>query len=156
MSTNLKSLWNVGKITADVFARAGVSTVDEARNCSMEKVQQVINTLKGEKPDKLEKYWKNLTSRCNDVIYRCRTAEAKPIEPEHLCCPITFDLFKEPVVTPSGHSYEKCALLEHLKTFGTDPFTRAKLESEQLYPNYALVEAVANFKKNDRLYSMFT
>ena len=38
-----------------------------------------------------------------------------------LTCPITFDLFVEPVVTPSGFVYERSAIEQHIARSGTDP-----------------------------------
>ena len=36
--------------------------------------------------------------------------------PEYLLDPISFELFTDPVITPSGITYEKSHLLDHLKT----------------------------------------
>jgi hypothetical protein len=35
--------------------------------------------------------------------------------PDHFCCKITMDIFRDPVITPSGITYERSALLEHLR-----------------------------------------
>lgn len=34
--------------------------------------------------------------------------------PEFLCCKITMDLYRDPVITPSGVTYERAVLLDHL------------------------------------------
>jgi hypothetical protein len=34
--------------------------------------------------------------------------------PDHLCCKITLDVFRDPVITPSGITYERAVLLDHL------------------------------------------
>lgn len=36
--------------------------------------------------------------------------------PDHLCCKIMLNIFHDPVITPSGITYEKAALLKHLNT----------------------------------------
>lgn len=71
----------------------------------------------------------------------------KPSEvPEHLCCKITMDIFHDPVITPSGVTYERAVILDHLHKVGKfDPITRASLQPEQLVPNLAIKEAVQSY-----------
>lgn len=68
----------------------------------------------------------------------------KPSEvPEYLCCKITMDIFRDPVITPSGVTYERAVILDHLQKVGKfDPLTRASLQPEQLVRNLAIKEAV--------------
>lgn len=68
--------------------------------------------------------------------------------PEYLCDPISFNLFHDPVVTPSGKTYEKSWLFHHLDKYGTDPLTRTKLSPSQCYPNYFLKECVDEYIKS--------
>ncbi|KAK8934021.1 E3 ubiquitin-protein ligase CHIP [Platanthera zijinensis] len=35
--------------------------------------------------------------------------------PDYLCCKITLDIFRDPVITPSGITYERNVLLDHLQ-----------------------------------------
>jgi STIP1 family protein 1 len=35
--------------------------------------------------------------------------------PDYLCCKITLDILRDPVITPSGVSYERAVLLDHLE-----------------------------------------
>ena len=85
--------------------------------------------------------------------------------PDWLCCKITMDVVREPVITPDGICYEKGILLEHLAKSPTDPLTRqplrpcanpaagssaparadAWLHRDELRPNYALKEAATEF-----------
>jgi STIP1 homology and U-box containing protein 1 len=51
----------------------------------------------------------------------------------------------DPVITPSGVSYERVSLLRHLKVSGVDPLTRETLSEEQLIPNVALRNACSEF-----------
>ncbi|KAJ6956518.1 E3 ubiquitin-protein ligase CHIP [Populus alba x Populus x berolinensis] len=63
--------------------------------------------------------------------------------PDYLCCKITLDILRDPVITPSGVSYERAVLLDHLEKVGNfDPITREPLEPSQLVPNLAIKEAV--------------
>ncbi|KAE9611135.1 hypothetical protein Lal_00012075 [Lupinus albus] len=66
--------------------------------------------------------------------------------PDYLCCKITLDIFHDPVITPSGHTYERAVIIEHLQKVGKfDPFTRQPLQISQLVPNLAIKEAVQAF-----------
>lgn len=77
-----------------------------------------------------------------------KAAEAdKPTEiPDYLCCKITLDIFRDPVITPSGLTYERAVILDHLEKVGMfDPLTREPLRPSQLVPNLAIKEAVEAF-----------
>ncbi|KAJ6389988.1 hypothetical protein OIU77_024254 [Salix suchowensis] len=66
--------------------------------------------------------------------------------PDYLCCKITLDIFRDPVITPSGVSYERAVLLNHLEKVGNfDPITREPLYPSQLVPNFAIKEAVHSY-----------
>ncbi|KAK6145139.1 hypothetical protein DH2020_021959 [Rehmannia glutinosa] len=63
--------------------------------------------------------------------------------PDYLCCKITLDIFRDPVITPSGVTYERAVILDHLQKVGKfDPITRESLYPSQLVPNLAIKEAV--------------
>ena len=55
----------------------------------------------------------------------------------------------DPIVTPTGVSYERVSLLKHIKASGCDPITRAPLRSDQLIPNVALKNAASEFLDNN-------
>ncbi|XP_072992321.1 E3 ubiquitin-protein ligase CHIP-like isoform X2 [Typha latifolia] len=76
-----------------------------------------------------------------------RKADDIPKEvPDHLCCKITLDIFRDPVITPTGVTYERSVLLDHLQKVGKfDPITREPLAPHQLVPNLAIKEAVQAF-----------
>lgn len=66
--------------------------------------------------------------------------------PDYLCCKITLDIFRDPVITPSGLTYERAVILEHLQKVGNfDPITREPLLPSQLVPNLAIKESVRAF-----------
>ncbi|KAG1331245.1 E3 ubiquitin-protein ligase CHIP [Cocos nucifera] len=78
-----------------------------------------------------------------DVFSKAAQADTPTQVPDYLCCKITFDIFRDPVITPSGVTYERAVLLEHLKQVGKfDPLTREPLEQQQLVPNLAIKQAV--------------
>lgn len=81
-----------------------------------------------------------------EVFKKAAKADTPAEVPDHLCCKITLDIFRDPVITPSGITYERAVLLDHLQTVGRfDPVTREALEPHQLVPNLAIKEAVHAF-----------
>ena len=61
-------------------------------------------------------------------------------------CPITLELMIDPYVTTNGQTYEKSAILTHLKYKKTCPKTNLYLDETMLQPNYALRSAIEEFK----------
>ncbi|KAF5470246.1 hypothetical protein F2P56_010771 [Juglans regia] len=80
-------------------------------------------------------------------VFREAAEADTPTEvPDYLCCKITLDILRDPVITPSGVTYEKAVILEHLQKVGKfDPITREPLNQSQLIPNLAIKEAVQAF-----------
>lgn len=71
--------------------------------------------------------------------------------PEHLSCPITLEIFKEPYIVSSGQTYEKDLILSHIKKNGNvDPLTRAKIANGTLLPNRALQQACQAWSKQHK------
>lgn len=79
-----------------------------------------------------------------DEVFRETASINMPTEvPDHLCCKITLQLFQDPVIAPSGVTYEKAMIMKHLEKVGNfDPSTREPLEQNQLVPNLAIKAAV--------------
>ena len=71
--------------------------------------------------------------------------------PDYLCGYISFEILKDPVITPSGITYDRKDIVEHLERVGHfDPVTRTKLTQDMLVPNYAMKEVVDDFvSKNE-------
>lgn len=82
-----------------------------------------------------------------EAVFKKAGEDDKPTEvPDYLCCRITLDIFHDPVITPSGLTYERAVILDHLQKVGKfDPVTREPLDSSQLVPNLAIKEAVHAF-----------
>ena len=57
---------------------------------------------------------------------------------DSLLCPITLELFRDPVVAEDGHTYEREAIVEWIKKNGRSPLTDQSLSLERLYPNHAM------------------
>lgn len=65
--------------------------------------------------------------------------------PDWVIDDISFGIMVDPVITKTGKSYERWALLEHLSRSKTDPITREPLDPSDLRPNLNLREACADF-----------
>ena len=70
---------------------------------------------------------------------------AERVVPDYLIDNITFEIMHDPVITPSGMSFERVGLLRHLKVAGVDPITREPLSEKQLVTNVALKNACSEF-----------
>merc|ERR1712054_114449 len=58
--------------------------------------------------------------------------------PSQLVCPITSEVFRDPVVCQDGHTYERVAIERWLASHDTSPMTNGILPSKVLVPNLAL------------------
>lgn len=75
----------------------------------------------------------------------------KEYEPDNAyTCRLTMEVFREPVITPSGLSYEQGALQEHLNKVGNfDPVTRKPMTANDIVPNLALRAATEHYLDNN-------
>lgn len=82
-----------------------------------------------------------------DQVFESARHSLKAGEPAAaFTCPLTMEVFRDPVMTPSGLSYERSALVEHLRKVGAfDPITREALTASQLIPNIALRNATLQY-----------
>lgn len=63
-------------------------------------------------------------------------------------CPITLEVFEDPVIDEHGHTFERSAITEHLQRHReTCPISRQPIAS--LTPNRSLKEAIDELKKQD-------
>ncbi|KAL8258960.1 hypothetical protein R6Q59_026913 [Mikania micrantha] len=91
------------------------------------------------------------------LIFSKAVEANKPTEvPDYLCCKLTLDIFRDPVICPSGFTYERAVILDHLEKVGRfDPITRESLHPSQLIPNLAIKEAVGTYlEKHGWAYKM--
>ncbi|XP_031113382.1 E3 ubiquitin-protein ligase CHIP isoform X1 [Ipomoea triloba] len=82
-----------------------------------------------------------------NLVFKKAAEDDTPTEvPDYLCCNITLEIFRDPVITPSGFTYERAVILNHLQKVGNfDPITREPLNTCQLIPNLAIKEAVQSY-----------
>lgn len=66
--------------------------------------------------------------------------------PDYLFGKIHFNIMLDPVITPSGITYDRTELREHFEKIGYfDPLTRREITEKDLVPNLALREAIEDF-----------
>jgi hypothetical protein len=54
------------------------------------------------------------------------------VEIDDLICPITLQVFRDPVVAADGRTYERAAIVQWISEHGTSPFTRQPLDVNEL------------------------
>ncbi|KAH6589472.1 hypothetical protein BASA50_007164 [Batrachochytrium salamandrivorans] len=66
--------------------------------------------------------------------------------PEYYCGKLTFEMMTDPMVTPSGITYDRTEILKHLRKVGPfDPISREPLNASQLIPNLSMREAIDDY-----------
>merc|ERR1711963_643432 len=79
----------------------------------------------------------------NSLFAKVDDRRQKRDVPDYLCGKISFEILKDPVITPSGITYDRKDIVEHLERVGHfDPVTRTKLTQDMLVANYAMKEVV--------------
>jgi len=87
----------------------------------------------------------------NSLFAKVDERRAKREVPDYLCGKISFELLKDPCITPSGITYDRKDITEHLERVGHfDPVTRTKLTTDMLIPNYAVKEIVDDFVSKNK------
>ncbi len=71
------------------------------------------------------------------MAYQADAAAADSI-PDEAHCPITQELFRDPVIAADGNTYERNAIAHWLEAHDTSPMTGAILANTTLIPNLAL------------------
>eukprot|EP00759_Apiculatamorpha_spiralis_P029344 PhF_6_TR31518/c0_g1_i1/m.46448 len=67
--------------------------------------------------------------------------------PRELMCPITSELFVDPVVTADGHTYERIAILQWFKKKQTSPVTNLPVDASIIVPNNTVRSQVVAFRE---------
>jgi hypothetical protein len=75
--------------------------------------------------------------------------------PEEFVCPITQQLFHDPVMDCLKHTYERNAILEWIGAHGTCPLTRRPMKPSNLIPNVLMETRIALWKHENGLETMF-
>jgi len=67
--------------------------------------------------------------------------------PEELLCPVSEELFTEPVVGPDGMCYERSAILECIESDGLSPISGETIDESQLFPAAETLVEVLDFRR---------
>ncbi|KAI2789076.1 hypothetical protein POX_e07103 [Penicillium oxalicum] len=67
------------------------------------------------------------------------------VVPDYLIDGITFEIMHDPVMTPSGTSFDRAGIVKYIEKSGVDPLTREPMTVKDLRPNYALKAACEEF-----------
>uniref|UniRef100_A0A183CI44 E3 ubiquitin-protein ligase CHIP n=1 Tax=Globodera pallida TaxID=36090 RepID=A0A183CI44_GLOPA len=122
--------------------------MDELKNIA-KKMEQLKNEDENDTEDKMDELKSQGTSskeQLNNLFAQVDERRRKRDLPDYLCGKISFELLQDPVVTPSGITYDRQDILTHLHRVGHfDPVTRVPLTADQLIPNFALKEVVDHF-----------
>lgn len=100
-----------------------------------------------------EKQRKNINDKFEERLKELRLIFAQIDErrkrrevPDFMCGKISFEIMKDPVITPSGITYDRKDIEEHLQRVGHfDPVTRQNLKASELIPNLAMAEVIDKF-----------
>lgn len=97
--------------------------------------------------DRIEREHADLSAQLQEMFLKASEAsERRSSVPEHLCCKISFEVMSDPVITPSGVTFDRASLQEHFAAVGHfDPMSREPLTESQLIANRAIKEAIDDF-----------
>uniref|UniRef100_A0A914GZ14 E3 ubiquitin-protein ligase CHIP n=1 Tax=Globodera rostochiensis TaxID=31243 RepID=A0A914GZ14_GLORO len=120
--------------------------IDEDIAKKMEQLKNEDENDSEDKMDELKSQGANSKEQLNNLFAQVDERRRKRDLPDYLCGKISFELLQDPVVTPSGITYDRQDILTHLHRVGHfDPVTRVPLTADQLIPNFALKEVVDHF-----------
>ena len=63
-----------------------------------------------------------------------------------LYCPITKKLFQDPVIAADGQTYERRAIKEWYRKYGTSPLTREPMENQTLQSNHIVAKIISEWR----------
>lgn len=75
------------------------------------------------------------------------SAIVKDDEPEEICCPISFEIFRDPVRAADGHTYERKYIEKWFKTHDTSPWTGLELDDKSLKKDTQMRRRVKSFRE---------
>ena len=118
-------------------AASATPVVVIAENLNEKECEQ-INAIEADYQQKCDE----LTRLFNENDSRRRKREI----PDYLCGKISFEIMNDPVITPSGITYDRYDIEQHLHRVGRfDPVTRQELTIDQLIPNLTMKEVLEHF-----------
>jgi len=147
-----KKKWNLQeekRIQQEIDLQAYISKlILEDRDRKMNKLKKDSDSYDEVSDDivKVEAEADKTVAEVNALFAKVDDRRQKREVPDYMCGKISFEILKDPVITPSGITYDRRDITEHLERVGYfDPETRTKLTQDMLIPNYAMKEVVDYF-----------
>lgn len=158
----LKSLQTAQKLAIDQRRNFGEEIAQSIRTTKKKRWEDLESKRKQQEIE-LEDYLVNLVKKNTDSENKISEQQSRIRQikdlfgqvderrkqrevPDYLCDKISFELLTDPVITPSGITYNKRDIEEHLQKVGHfDPVTSSKLTSDMLVPNLVMKEVVETF-----------
>ena len=175
--TRLDNIEGIGNVRMELFSAAHLQLVRDIQDLDEDTVrrrlEEAVQTLSADQqgvPVPPET-WRRRVALCMSAAVKIQSPhEAASFAPEHLTCPITFELIIDPVVTSTGHTYERSAIeliigeklkakqpvidifnapLIALRTCAASPSP-----SDYTAPNFAIKNAIGYFKRHNMRFSI--
>ncbi|CAB4476156.1 uncharacterized protein OCT59_018193 [Rhizophagus irregularis] len=123
--------------------------VNQSKNSFGSTISKLVNLHSTEIQDKLDQINKSYDEKLSQIeqVFAQSEENRGPKEvPDYFLDKISFNIMYDPVITPSGITYERTHLKEHFKKIGHfDPLSRLECREADLYPNLALKEAIEDY-----------
>ena len=149
MSSSIRLIEGIGPQVVEIFEAAGFQTIGQLK-CFNGQDRLLLDTINARKASTNkqfpESYWKRLFTRCINIIYRARSAEAADFVPHEYMCPLSLDWFHDPVVVATGMTFSRAEILEHLEHSSACPITRIEIRGKPMYDNLAMRAAVEHYR----------
>lgn len=133
---------------------AEMRSLDELRQLLerliVEKKSSEITGLTGTQLEEKNNHYDSLQEKLEELFKKSENSRKNRDIPDVLCGKISFELVREPVITPSGITYDRKDIEQHLQRVGHfDPITRQSLTSDQLIPNCAMKEVIDKYLEDN-------
>jgi hypothetical protein len=156
VSDPIEHLSGHGVITK-VLRTAGYATIGDVLDIDLDEIgdgnvlrrlrRAIVGTLQTDGAFAHVRDWQPVFRRAYSTIVTLLEREPVDMEPPPCFqCIFSGRWLVDPVITPSGHSYERRAILRWIDEEHTNPMTREPLSADQLVDNRNLKEAIAKFK----------
>lgn len=138
----LKTSFEAGEIGQVAYVEDQKALKDEAQK----RLQDVRDTFAAAQGGDMKERVCSLTLHVfGALILANPCACVKQVVPDYLIDSISFEIMHDPVITPSGHSFDRVGILKHLQQSDVDPISRVPMTAADLRPNYALKAACEDF-----------
>ena len=85
-----------------------------------------------------------------------KISNSPPAEHYDFICPITLDVYRDPVLAGDGHVYERIAIAQWIERHGTSPLTREPLNVNDLRSEENIKQLCQSNRSNSVIYSCQT